>query len=87
MADCLKGWVDAAAKALPHLVEDPLGVAARLRRSRVTRSSAAAAPIVHPVDDIPYNEPSTKKEIEIELAIARIERLVEGSPADETRVA
>ena len=86
MADCLKGWVDAAAKGLPHLVEDPLGVAARLRRRRVTRSSAAAAPIVHPVDDIPYKDPSTKKEIEIELAIARIEQLIEAS-RDETRVA
>jgi Glycosyl transferase family 2 len=37
MADCIKGWVEAEEKGLPHLVESPMSVTARLRRRRKSR--------------------------------------------------
>ena len=37
MADCIKGWVEAEEKDLPHLVESPISVTARLRRRRKCR--------------------------------------------------
>jgi hypothetical protein len=86
MADCLKGWVDAAAQGLPHLVEDPLRVAARLRRRRVMRSSDGGVPMVNSVDDISDDGASIKKEIDIELAIRRVKQMIADSQ-DQTRVA
>jgi hypothetical protein len=87
MADCLKAWVDAAAHGRPHLVDDPLRVAARLHRRRFARSGDDTAPIVYSDldDDFSDNEPDAK-EIDIELAIKRIEEMIEASE-DETRVA
>jgi hypothetical protein len=87
MADCLKAWVDAAAQGRPHLVDDPLKVATRLNRRRFARSGDEAAPIVYSAvnDDLSDNEPDAK-EIDIELAIKRIEEMIEASE-DETRVA
>lgn len=78
MADCLKGWVDAAVKGLPHLVEDPLTLALRLRRRRFARSCEGTAPIVYSID-LSNGESSAKEEIEIELAINRIAQLIEAS--------
>jgi hypothetical protein len=88
MADCLKAWVDAASHGRPHLVDDPLRVAARLHRRRYARSGAEAAPIIYSAVDgnFSYNEPDPKNEIDIELAIKRIEQMIEASQ-DETRVA
>jgi hypothetical protein len=87
MADCLKAWVDAAAQGRPHLVDDPLKVAARLHRRRFARSGDEAAPIVYSAvnDDLSDNEPDTKREIDIELAIKCIEQMIAASQ-DETRV-
>jgi hypothetical protein len=85
MADCLKGWVDAAARGLPHLVEDPLKVAARLRRRRVTRPSDGGVPMVKAVDDVSDDKASIRKEIDIELAIRRVKQMIAASQ-DETRV-
>jgi hypothetical protein len=78
MADCLKGWADAAAQGLPHLVEDPLGVAARLCRRRLIRSTSGA-PIVYRREDTSQPEPSINYETEIEIAIKRIEQMIEAS--------
>ena len=88
MADCLKAWVDAAAQGLPHLVEDPLRVAARLHQRRSGRSSGDAAPIVYSAtdDESAHGHASIEKEIEIELAIQRIEQMIEDTQ-DKTRVA
>ena len=41
MADCLKGWLGAEAGGLPHLVEDPESVVARLRKRRMCRESGS----------------------------------------------
>ena len=88
MADCLKAWVDAAAQGRPHLVDDPLKVAACLHRHRFARSDDEAAPIVHCAvdDDFSDNEPDAKNEIDIELAIERLQQMIEASQ-DKTRVA
>jgi hypothetical protein len=88
MADCLKTWVDAAAQGRPHLVNDPLKVAARLHRRRLAQSGDEAAPIVYsaPVDGFSDNELDAKTEIDIELAIKCIEQMIEANE-DQTRVA
>jgi Glycosyl transferase family 2 len=85
MADTLKEWADAAAQGLPHLVEDPLAVASRLTRMGGTRSTAGA-PIVCSVDDIRHPQTGIMKGMEIELAIKRIEQMIDASQ-DEPNVA
>lgn len=42
MADCLKGWIKAEQEGLPHLVEAPRTIAARLQRRRQCRDTTAA---------------------------------------------
>jgi hypothetical protein len=42
MADCIKGWVKAENEGLPHLVEDPKSVYARLQRRRMCRDMRPA---------------------------------------------
>jgi hypothetical protein len=88
MADCLTAWVDAAAQGRPHLVDDPLKVAARLHHRRFARSGDEAAPIVYSAveDDFSDKGPDANKEIDIELAIKRIEQMIETSQ-DKTCVA
>lgn len=53
MADCLKGWLSASAQGLPHLVEDPTLVAARLRRRRACRYLASVGSIYETDLDAP----------------------------------
>jgi hypothetical protein len=42
MADCIQGWVWSEARGLPHLVENPGSIVARLRRRRSARELAHA---------------------------------------------
>lgn len=42
MADCLRGWVKSEESGLPHLVENPHSIVARLRRRRRCRDVASA---------------------------------------------
>jgi Glycosyl transferase family 2 len=80
MADTLKEWADAAAQGLPHLVEDPLAVAIRLTRRRDTQSTTGA-PIVCSVEDTSNPQTGIEKGMEIELAIKRIEQMIDASQA------
>lgn len=52
MSDCLKAWLQAEQQGLPHLVEDPCAIAARLRRRRMCRDLAARSPrmLVNPTE-------------------------------------
>jgi glycosyl transferase family 2 len=87
MADCLKAWVDAAAQGRPHLVDDPLKVAAHLHRRRFARSGDENVPIICATlgDELSDIESDAQKEIDIELAIKRIEQMIKASE-DKTRV-
>jgi Glycosyl transferase family 2 len=50
MADCLKSWLGAEADGLPHLVEDPKSVVARLRKRRMCRQFGSLGDwVMHPV--------------------------------------
>jgi hypothetical protein len=75
MADCIKGWVTAEQFGLPHLVEDPATV---LRRN--SRGPSDAILIPPEQDATSSNEAGgsrlTKPEIDIEIAIARLERMI-----------
>jgi hypothetical protein len=87
MADCLKDWVDAAAKGRPHLVEDPFMIVARLRRRRRVRSSLRSGPIIYSANHQSSDDQrSNKQKIEIGLAIRRIEQMIKACQ-DDTRVA
>ena len=77
MADCLKTWVAAEEKDLPHLVEDPNAVAQRLRGQR-----NASAPFP-PVGDTNWGEADARTDIE--TAIKQIECMIAGN-GDEVRV-
>lgn len=45
MADCLKAWLRAETEGLPLLVEDPVGLEARLQRRRAVRKLADLPPL------------------------------------------
>jgi hypothetical protein len=76
MADCLQGWVKAERLGLPHLVEDPAFLLRRLAqrspRAIILRQQFNNAP--------PPNEPPMLgvrgPEIDIDTAIARLERMI-----------
>jgi hypothetical protein len=44
MADCIRGWMRAEESGLPHLVEAPIAIAARLAKRRMCHDLARAAP-------------------------------------------
>jgi hypothetical protein len=44
MADCIREWVRAEESGLPHLVEAPVAIAARLAKRRMCRDLAHATP-------------------------------------------
>jgi hypothetical protein len=77
MADCLKTWVAAEEKDLPHLVEDPNAVAHRLRGQR---NASATFP---PLCDTTRDEVDARTDIE--TAIKQIECMIAGN-GDEVRV-
>jgi GT2 family glycosyltransferase len=77
MADCLKTWVAAEEKRLPHLVEDPNAVAQRLRGQR------DVSPILPPQGDTSSDQIDARTDIE--TAIKRIERMIAGK-GDEVHV-
>jgi Glycosyl transferase family 2 len=87
MAACLKRWVSAEAKGLPHLVEAPQAIAARARRRHMLRL-LAAAPSERPMQYGPIwpggalvellapDEPDAIGTVRVDLAAAQIEQMI-----------
>jgi hypothetical protein len=87
MAACLKRWVSAEAKGLPHLVEAPQAIAARARKRHMLRL-LAAAPSECPTQYGPIwpggaliellapDEPDAIGTVRVDLAAAQIEQMI-----------
>jgi GT2 family glycosyltransferase len=84
MADCLKGWLAAEVSGLPHLVEDPRAIIARLRNNQ--RHDAMASGVCSSagdgiicstwVDIEKIASTEGEKMVEIELAIGQLRGMI-----------